>query len=140
MRFNLNVSEDAELRKEVLNLVKGQIEGFVKNEIKDLVTVSLTKNGENLSSEKLTKLVNSSIDGRVASFVGANSFGSEKNRQLRVLVIERINLILEEMKPSIAEIMERLIRETVSTNLQVLVSEMVKAEVKNTLKNILGKE
>lgn len=135
MKININIQEDAQLRKEIRKMIEGQVIAITRDEIKEIVLNS----SKNLTPEKLDQIAEAQIKSRVNQVASISTWQPD-NKKLEQMARYEVQRHIGEISDKILDISSRLVANTIDERIEQLITKQVEAAVSNRLAKLLGGE
>lgn len=136
MKLNIKLEEDRQLRKEVLDLVKGQLKAFTREELRSL----LIANGNALTPQRIEQLAKEEIIKHIRAVVNTpGSYGDNRSELKKIIRVET-QTHLRGLSDFIKDEIARQIGKITDEYIKTIVSDRVSASVKSHLSKILTRD
>jgi hypothetical protein len=136
MKLNLNLAEDAELRREVRKLLEGQIKAIARDELTEIVLKAVPEHKR--SEEYITELIQKGISTALNNAFSTNSNSSAPNLvRLDELIRKEISLHIKSLQVRIDQKIDEAISEYINFQASGVLDEKIKAQVKKVIRNSL---
>lgn len=138
MRININVKEDEQLRREIREIIKGQVVSIVRKQVKELIIETMSgEEGKKFTAARLEELANSEISDHIRKFANSTPWSGD-GKNIEKLARVEIHNILREMRAYIREQIKKQVGSFIKDEISAVVSEQVSAQIKTKIAQILG--
>lgn len=134
----LNIHEDDELRQQVRELVRGQVDAVIRGEIRSMIIETIAGEGAKLTQQRVGEMAKQAITNHVNSCVNEASYGNDHKKlekMIRVMVVE----MLKGQEDYAKKWIEKSVNSMVSDEINNQIAVHVREEVKSVVAKLLSK-
>ena len=136
MKINLNVAEDEQLRKEVREMIKGQVDGLTREQVKEMIISALGE--KKLTPQRIDEIAQSNVRSIFENWAHDGNMYMKNFSGLKTFLKVEIKKAVDGMKDFIQGEISKHVNSIVEQTMKDMIAHEVEKAVKKKLKDLLA--